>query len=95
MAKAPCKPWEGEVEINGGRWVALEKKPPCLEYQAEHQGKCYLPALRSREPQTLDPAAHPRRRGLAGSVRHSTTAHRRDAGCWAITRSESAKAGRQ
>jgi hypothetical protein len=56
QAKAPCKPREGEVEISGGCWVALEKRPPCFENQAEYQGKCYLPvSLRSREPQALQP----------------------------------------
>ncbi|WP_375767413.1 hypothetical protein NR798_37910 [Archangium gephyra] len=60
QAKAPCKPKEGEVEISGGCWVALEKRPPCFENQAEYQGKCYLPvSLRSREPQALFPLSHP------------------------------------
>jgi hypothetical protein len=57
QAKAPCKPREGEVEIHGGCWVALEKHPPCFDNQAEHGGKCYLPvSARSRvqpEPQSF------------------------------------------
>ncbi|WPB76667.1 hypothetical protein KYC5002_47725 [Archangium violaceum] len=56
QAKAPCFPDEGEVEINGGCWVALEKRPPCLKNQAEHQGKCYLPvAASARKPQSILP----------------------------------------
>ncbi len=56
QAKTPCKPNEGEVEIHGGCWVALEKRPPCYESQAEYKGKCYLPvsaSSRKREPQSL------------------------------------------
>jgi len=57
QAKAPCIPREGEVEINGGCWVALEKRPPCHDKQAEHKGKCYMPvSARSRdtrEPRSL------------------------------------------
>ncbi|QRK08812.1 hypothetical protein JQX13_01105 [Archangium violaceum] len=57
QAKAPCIPNEGEVEINGGCRVALEKRPPCYDKQAEYRGKCYLPASASsrntREPRSL------------------------------------------
>jgi hypothetical protein len=56
QAKTPCKPNEGEVEINGGCWVALKKRPPCYESQAEYKGECYLPvsaSSRKREPQSL------------------------------------------
>jgi len=50
QAKAPCIPREGEVEINGGCWVALEKRPPCHDKQAEYKGKCYMPvSARSRD----------------------------------------------
>jgi hypothetical protein len=56
QAKAPCRPKEGEVEINGGCWVALEKRPPCFETQAEYQGKCYLPvSAASRKAQSIIP----------------------------------------
>ncbi|WP_257453095.1 hypothetical protein [Archangium lipolyticum] len=59
QAKAPCYPKSGEVEINGGCWVALEKRPPCYERQAEYQGKCYMPvSARSHqksEPRSLQP----------------------------------------
>ncbi|WNG33432.1 hypothetical protein F0U61_07230 [Archangium violaceum] len=51
QAKAPCKPNRSEVELNGGCWLALEKRPPCGEDYAEHQGKCYVPiSARSRKP---------------------------------------------
>jgi hypothetical protein len=56
QAKAPCFPDEGEVEINGGCWVEIAKRPPCLKNQAEHQGKCYLPvAASARKAQSLLP----------------------------------------
>ncbi|HEX5753047.1 MAG TPA: hypothetical protein VFZ09_43000 [Archangium sp.] len=56
QAKAPCFADEGEVEINGGCWMALEKRPPCLKNQAEYQGKCYLPvAATARKAQSLLP----------------------------------------
>jgi len=58
QAKAPCRPKQGEVELNGGCWVTLEKRPPCYDDHAEYQGKCYLPvSARShqREPQALQP----------------------------------------
>ncbi len=55
--KASCIPHEGEVEINGGCWVALEKRPPCFNSQAEYKGKCYLPvsarSRNTREPRSL------------------------------------------
>jgi hypothetical protein len=59
QAKAPCKP-ESEVEINGGCWVELARRPPCASDQAEHKGKCYLPMSldrghRGREPQSIQP----------------------------------------
>ena len=56
QAKAPCYPKQGEVEINGGCWVTLEKRPPCYDVQAEYKGKCYMPVSarsRRREPQSL------------------------------------------
>ncbi|WP_245682723.1 hypothetical protein [Archangium gephyra] len=54
QAKAPCIPRKGEVEINGGCRIALEKRPPCYEDQAEHQGKCYMPVAERPKP---DPSA--------------------------------------
>ncbi|HYO72544.1 MAG TPA: hypothetical protein VEU33_41375 [Archangium sp.] len=61
QAKAPCFPKSGEVEINGGCWVELAKRPPCYENQAEHQGKCYMPVSakshekKRREPHSVQP----------------------------------------
>jgi hypothetical protein len=59
QAKAPCIPNEGEVEINGGCWVELAKRPPCHDKQAEYRGKCYLPVAASsrntREPRAIEP----------------------------------------
>ncbi|OJT17015.1 hypothetical protein BO221_47210 [Archangium sp. Cb G35] len=40
QAKPPCRPRRGEVEINGGCWVELSKRPPC-EDTVEYKGKCY------------------------------------------------------
>lgn len=56
QAKAPCLPKKGEVEINGGCWRELAKRPPCYDDDAEYQGKCYAPvAVRSRKPQAIQP----------------------------------------
>ncbi|MFY0525362.1 hypothetical protein ACN28I_20200 [Archangium gephyra] len=61
QAKVPCFPKSGEVEINGGCWVALEKRPPCYENQAEYQDKCYMPVSakshekKRREPHSVQP----------------------------------------
>ncbi|REG24015.1 hypothetical protein ATI61_11554 [Archangium gephyra] len=61
QAKAPCFPKSGEVEINGGCWVELAKRPPCYDDQAEHQGKCYMPVSakshekKRREPHSVQP----------------------------------------
>ncbi|QRK09613.1 hypothetical protein JQX13_05630 [Archangium violaceum] len=57
QAKAPCQTKTGEVEINGGCWMALEKRPPCFENQAEYKGKCYMPVSKDRGglPQSVEP----------------------------------------
>jgi hypothetical protein len=58
QAKAPCYPKKGEVEINGGCWLELAKRPPCYDDHAEYQGKCYVPvSARSHqgEPRSLQP----------------------------------------
>ncbi len=57
QSKPPCRTHRDEVAINGGCWVALERRPPCHPEQAEYQGKCYLPVgLRDpRPPQSLAP----------------------------------------
>jgi hypothetical protein len=59
QAKAPCKSNLDEVELNGGCWLELAKRPPCGENYAEHQGKCYVPvsarSRKPREPQSIHP----------------------------------------
>ncbi len=58
QAKAPCRTQKAlEVEINGGCWVELAEKPPCVEDRAEYEGKCYLPMAkeRGRPPQSSGP----------------------------------------
>ncbi|HZH13272.1 MAG TPA: hypothetical protein VE057_02815 [Archangium sp.] len=58
QAAVPCKPELDEVEINGGCWVTLERKPPCNKIQAEYRGKCYMPVAKDRgprEPQSIQP----------------------------------------
>jgi len=57
QAAAPCQPKLFEEEINGGCWLALKRKPPCLNVHAEHQGTCYLPISknRGRPPQAAEP----------------------------------------
>lgn len=55
QAKPPCKPRMGEVEINGGCWAELSKRPPC-EDTAEYKGRCYRPVEeRPRPAQSLEP----------------------------------------
>ncbi|NOJ79905.1 hypothetical protein [Myxococcus xanthus] len=44
-----CDPDQGEVFINGGCWVALEKKAPCGDKLYEHKGKCFRPAAKPAE----------------------------------------------
>ncbi|WP_218920886.1 hypothetical protein [Melittangium boletus] len=58
QARAPCPPERDEAEINGGCWVVLERRPPCLSDQAEYKGKCYLPVASDqgpRLPQSVSP----------------------------------------
>jgi len=59
QAKAPCKLNRSEVELNGGCWLELAKRPPCEEDFAEYQGKCYVPvsarSRKPREPQSIQP----------------------------------------
>ncbi len=59
QAKAPCKLNRSEVELNGGCWLELAKRPPCGEDFAEYQGKCYVPvsarSRKPREPQSIQP----------------------------------------
>jgi hypothetical protein len=52
----PCRTQRDEVDINGGCWMALERRPPCNPEQAEYQGKCYIPMMKTpRAPQSLSP----------------------------------------
>jgi len=50
-----------EVEINGGCWVATDKKPPCPPPRGgytlyEHEGKCWMPMARAaRTPTSGEP----------------------------------------
>ena len=57
QAKAPCRAELDGVELNGGCWVTLERRPPCTAIQAEYQGKCYFPVSkdRGRPPQSAQP----------------------------------------
>jgi hypothetical protein len=57
QAKPPCLTRRDEVDINGGCWLELARRPPCQEEQAEYQGKCYVPVgLRGpRPPQAVSP----------------------------------------
>jgi len=57
QARPPCRTGRDEIAINGGCWVAIERRPPCHEEQAEYQGKCYLPVGKRgpRPPQALSP----------------------------------------
>lgn len=55
QVRPPCRTNADHVEINGGCWVALERRPPCGEH-AEYQGKCYIPVIKPpRPPQSLSP----------------------------------------
>ncbi|AKJ00443.1 hypothetical protein ATI61_104149 [Archangium gephyra] len=40
--KPPCNPKRDEVEIRGGCWMEIARRPPCSEGAAEYQGKCYI-----------------------------------------------------
>ena len=56
QAVPPCETRKGAVEIKNGCWIALEKKPPCFDTQAEYQGKCYLPVAKKEPlPQAVTP----------------------------------------
>jgi hypothetical protein len=54
----PCLAKRGEVGINGGCWIEVAQRPPCLEdTHAEYQGRCYLPvAKRETLPSSLHPS---------------------------------------
>ena len=40
--KPPCDALVGEVELRGGCWLELAKRPQCPKGAAEDQGKCYV-----------------------------------------------------
>jgi hypothetical protein len=40
--KPPCNPKRDEVELNGGCWMEVARRPPCSEGAAEYRGKCYI-----------------------------------------------------
>jgi hypothetical protein len=49
-----------ETPINGGCWVALERKAPCEETSYDYKGKCYLPSMPSaRDPSSTAPRIPP------------------------------------
>lgn len=49
QAAAPCRSDLDEVEINGGCWMTLKRRPPCLPTtQGEYKGECYLPVSKDR-----------------------------------------------
>jgi len=57
QAKPPCRTETDAVEINGGCWMPLERRPPCAATHAEYQGKCYMPISKGggRLPQSVQP----------------------------------------
>ena len=40
--KPPCDAKRAEVELHGGCWMEIARRPPCSEGAAEYQGKCYV-----------------------------------------------------
>lgn len=52
-----CDPDQMQVELNGGCWIATERKPPCRSDKLwEHAGKCWLPvAHAARVPTSGEP----------------------------------------
>ncbi|ATB38915.1 hypothetical protein CYFUS_004352 [Cystobacter fuscus] len=59
QSTVPCNSKLAELEINGGCWMELARRPPCIEEnQAEYQGKCYYPVAKKEEarpPQSVNP----------------------------------------
>ncbi len=48
----PCAPEPpGEVDINGGCWMGVVRRPPCGQFY-EHGGRCYVPVRESPRPPT-------------------------------------------
>jgi hypothetical protein len=49
QAVEPCYPELDEVALNGGCWMELGRRAPCLKAtQAEYKGKCYAPVTKER-----------------------------------------------
>lgn len=49
QAVSPCYPELDEVDLNGGCWFEVARRPPCLkDVQADYKGKCYLPISKDR-----------------------------------------------
>jgi hypothetical protein len=54
--KAPCDALVGEVELRGGCWLELTRRPPCPKGSAEYQGKCYVAVgAAPRAPTSIGP----------------------------------------
>ncbi|HYO67140.1 MAG TPA: hypothetical protein VEU33_13785 [Archangium sp.] len=54
--RPPCRTRSSHVEINGGCWIEIARRPPCDEDHAEYQGKCYIPIIKApRPPQSVSP----------------------------------------
>lgn len=50
--KLKCDKAEDETNINGGCYIAVDRKPPCLPRQFEHDGKCWRPVKLAEQPPT-------------------------------------------
>ncbi|WP_375770697.1 hypothetical protein NR798_07295 [Archangium gephyra] len=54
--KPPCDALVGEVELRGGCWLELAKRPPCPKGAADYQGKCYVAVgATPRAPTSIGP----------------------------------------
>jgi eukaryotic-like serine/threonine-protein kinase len=49
--RPPCKR-QGETEIRGGCWLAINVQTPCEDYGYEWDGKCFLPVRARPRPDT-------------------------------------------
>jgi hypothetical protein len=56
QAGPPCP--SPEVEMSGGCWLELAKKPPCTPYYRKGD-RCYSPAIGRRQKPMSDPASAP------------------------------------
>ena len=54
--RPPCNPKRDEVELRGGCWMEVARRPPCSEGAAEYQGKCYVAVgAEIRPPTSIGP----------------------------------------